>query len=352
MTNTRTPTGTPLKFAIPFLDISLDSVLVPAENFPRYFLQLAMDELLVWKHTNGRTSAAKRGTTNGEESSEEEEEEVVEEKMENERDKDKNKFKNDSLEEDKDMTSKDEILDDADLENQENNEDTLRKGTRVEAKSSSTSKSYFRGTIVSMHSNGTYSVEFDVDVLGIVSQIKRSDIRVLEEQPSSSDEDLDEKVDEMNRQKVRNELESWKIVDEDVDDDKKKKKKDKDEDEDDEKRRKNEMIREREKAIFSKHIGIVKSKDAGLLLGVGRSGEDRSMWIPLSLCVERTRETLRNECGLEIKDNFGWSALFYAVRSVREFQLHPSNVTVITHEFEKILIISPKYYSLISSNVT
>jgi hypothetical protein len=210
---------------------------------------------------------------------------------------------------------------------------------------------------VSIHSNGTYSVEFDVDVLGIVSQIKRSDIRVLEEQPSSSDEDLDEKVDEMNREKVRDELESWKVVDEeeeDSDDDKKKKKKkeDKDEDEDEEKRRKNEMIREREKAIFSKHIGIVKSKDAGLLLGVGRSGEDRSMWIPLSLCVERTRETLRNECGLEIKDNFGWSALFYAVRSVREFQLYPSNVTVITHEFEKILIISLKYYSLISSNVT
>merc|ERR1712023_57622 len=75
------------------------------------------------------------------------------------------------------------------------------------------------------------------------------------------------------------------------------------------------MIREREKAIFSQHIGIVKSKDSALLLGVGRSGEDRSMWIPLSLCVERTRETLRNECGLEIKDNFGWSALFYAVRS-------------------------------------
>ena len=62
----------------------------------------------------------------------------------------------------------------------------------------------------------------------------------------------------------------------------------KDEDEDEEKRRKNEMIRKAEKAIFNQHIGIVKSKDSNLLLGVGRSSQNKSMWIPLSMCVECT----------------------------------------------------------------
>ena len=292
--------GTPLKFAIPFLDISLDSVLVPAENFPRHFLQLALDKRLVWKHANGRTNPAKRGATNEDESSEEEDEEGVVEKMGNSRDEDKSKYKNDSTEESRESaTIKDQILSDADIDPQDGNETEvpLRKGARVEAKSSPSSKSYFRGTIVSLHSNGTYAVEFDVDVLGIISQIKRNDIRILasDEQPSSGDEDLDEKVDEMNREKFRDELRSWKIVDDDEEekeeekhDKKNSKTQEKDEDEDEEKRRKNEMIRKAEKAIFNQHIGIVKSKDSNLLLGVGRSSQNKSMWIPLSMCVECT----------------------------------------------------------------
>jgi len=155
---------------------------------------------------------------------------------------------------------------------------------------------------------------------------------------------MDEKLDEMNRENVQNELESWRVDYNDGNDEKNDEEKKEDEDkDDDEERRKNEIIRKTEKAIFNQHIGIVKSKDTAVLLGVGRSGQDKSFWIPLSLCVERTcfplftlthsvthsltrtyihtyihtgtRETLRNECGLEIKDHFGWSALFFAVKS-------------------------------------
>lgn len=160
-------------------------------------------------------------------------------------------------------------------------------------------------------------MEFDVSVLGIVSQIMRTHIRVLDEQQSiSSDEDMDEKIDEMNRKSLRAELESWRIERDDKETkDSNKKAEDEEDIEDNERQRRYEIMQKAEKAIFNKHIGIVKSKNEAMSLGVGRSRREKSLWIPLSLCVNCIAQNLQNECGLESTDEFGRSALFYAVRS-------------------------------------
>eukprot|EP00940_MAST-03C_sp_MAST-3C-sp2_P000581 g581.t1 len=308
----------------PVLRVPTDAVLVPANDFPNDFVEHARKERKLWLYKHGST---RFHTISGMDQAEDDDddEDSDDDDLDNEK----------HVDEGKDVDAP--VFDDVDGAVRRakitGGKVAIQVGTVVEARIVSypsepadTDRSWFRGCVVATHKSiakgVSFDVRFDLEVLGTVTHIEASDVRQVvhatdDDDPTSSDDDLDERIDAAYRKEAvveqskrvwasgdliggddgsiatRDEMSSFDI------------------------RAAIERVRKAEDAIFERHSGLVDTIDGDALERSGARARHRVriLLAPLSVCVEHASKSLNNVAGLEERDSIGRSPIFHVVAS-------------------------------------